>query len=246
MNTTDRTIILSGGSRGLGLHLIRELLRHGNRVATFARSATEHTQALTREWPDRYLFEAFDATDEGSLKAFVRKVADKLGPIDGLVNNAAIGQDDLLAHTASDRIRRIVDVNITAPILLTKIVVKRMLLQSNPGRHSVVNITSICGSRGYAGLSAYAASKGALDAFTRAMARELGEADIRFNSVAPGFFASEMSSVLLPEQMDTIRRRTPTGALSSEEDVFAAVDLFLSRKSNIHGQTLMVDGGITI
>jgi 3-oxoacyl-[acyl-carrier protein] reductase len=78
------------------------------------------------------------------------------------------------------------------------------------------------------------------------MARELGEAGIPFNSVAPGFFASEMSSVLLPEQMETIRRRTPSGDLTNEVNVFAVVDLLLSRETNIDGQTITVDGGISI
>jgi 3-oxoacyl-[acyl-carrier protein] reductase len=78
------------------------------------------------------------------------------------------------------------------------------------------------------------------------MAREVGEANILVNSVAPGFFASDMSSVLLPEQMDAIRRRTPTGRLTTEADVLAAVDLLLSSDANIHGQTIPVDGGITV
>ena len=244
MHTRDSVILLSGGSRGLGLHLVEAFLEGGNTVATFARSGTEAMERLARAYPDRFVFEAVDAVDQPAVAAFVKSVHRRFGRIDGLVNNAAIGQDELLAHTAPARIEQIVAVNITAPILLTRLVVKRMLLQ--PGRGSVVNISSICGSRGYAGLSAYAASKGAMDAFTRAMARELGESGIRFNSVAPGFFASEMSSVLLPEQMATIRRRTPTGVLSGEEDVLAAVDLVLSRVSNIHGHTLTVDGGISI
>jgi 3-oxoacyl-[acyl-carrier protein] reductase len=244
MRTRDKAILISGGSRGLGLHLVTAFLEAGNQVATFARSGTDAVEALRREYPDRFLFEALDACDQDGVRAFVRTTAKRFGRIDALVNNAAIGQDELLAHTGVDKISRIIEVNITAPILLTRLVVKRMLLQ--PERGSIVNVTSICGSRGYAGLAVYAASKGALDAFTRAMAREVGEAGIRVNSIAPGFFASEMSSVLLPEQMDVIRRRTPTGQLSSETDVFAAADLLLSRSANIHGQTIMVDGGITI
>lgn len=244
MHTRNRRILISGGSRGLGLHLVERLLDAGNSVATFARSETLAMRELSQKWGKAFHFAALDAVDHASVRSFVRAVAERFGGIDGLINNAAIGQDELLAHTAPERIESIIAVNITAPILLTRLVVKRMMLQ--PERGSVVNITSICGSRGYAGLAVYAASKGALDAFTRAMARELGEAGIRFNSVAPGFFASEMSSVLLPEQMDTIRRRTPTGMLSNEDDVFAAVDLVLSRVSNTHGQTLFVDGGITI
>jgi len=244
VRTQDRTVVVSGGSRGLGLYLVENLLGAGNRVGSFARSETAATGKLAREYPDRFHFEAFDASDEPHLKGFVDRVVRKFGRVDGLINNAAIGQDDLLVHLSAERIGQIIAVNVMAPILLTRLVAKRMMRQTERG--AIVNITSICGSRGYAGLSVYAASKGALEAFARAMARELGEAGITFNNVAPGFFASEMSSVLLPEQMETIRRRTPTGRLSREEDVLTAVDLLLSRVSNIQGQTVTIDGGISI
>ncbi|MBX9740480.1 MAG: SDR family oxidoreductase [Beijerinckiaceae bacterium] len=244
MYMRGKNILLSGGSRGLGLHLVERFLEGGNRVATFARSPTAAMTSLSERYGAAFHFEALDGVDEPRVKAMVRRVCDLFGTIDGLVNNAAIGQDELLVHTPPERIQQILAVNIAAPILLTRLVLKRMLIQEDHG--SIVNITSICGSRGYAGLGAYAASKGALEAFTRAIAREVGEAGVRINNVAPGFFASEMSSVLLPEQMDVIRRRTPTGVLSNEQDVFVAVDLLLSRTANIQGQTVTVDGGITI
>jgi 3-oxoacyl-[acyl-carrier protein] reductase len=85
-----------------------------------------------------------------------------------------------------------------------------------------------------------------MEAFTRAMAREMADAGVAINSIAPGFFLSEMSSVLLPQQMETIRRRTPSGELATEENVLAVADLLLSRETNINGQTIAVDGGITI
>jgi 3-oxoacyl-[acyl-carrier protein] reductase len=224
--------------------MVEGFLRAGNRVATFARSETEAMRRLSVEYGENFCFEALDAVDQGGIQEFVASVNRRFGAIDALINNAAIGQDELLVHTSPERIAQIIAINITAPLLLTRLVVRRMLL--NPGRNSVVNITSICGSRGYKGLSVYSASKGALDAFTRAMARELGEAGIAFNSVAPGFFASDMSSVLLPEQMETIRHRTPSGELTDEENVLAVVDLLLSAETNIQGQTIKVDGGISI
>jgi 3-oxoacyl-[acyl-carrier protein] reductase len=199
---------------------------------------------LQAEYGEKFYFEALDAVDQSGVQKFVGSVNRRFGSIDALINNAAVGQDELLVHTSPERVAQIISINITAPLLLTRLVVRRMLL--NRGQNSVVNITSICGSRGYKGLSVYSASKGALDAFTRAMARELGEAGIAFNSVAPGFFASDMSSVLLPEQMDTIRRRTPSGDLTDEKNVLAVVDLLLSRETNIDGQTITVDGGISI
>ena len=244
MRTTGRTLLISGGSRGLGLFMVQEFLRAGNNVASFARSETEAVRGLRDMYAERFHFEPIHAVDRAGLRTFVAGVAQQFGVIDALINNAAMGQDELLVHTAEERIAQIVEVNITAPILLTRLVLKRMLLQPHKG--SVVSISSICGSRGYAGLSVYAASKGALDAFTRAMARELGEAGVRFNSIAPGFFESRMSSVLSPNEMETIRRRTPTGELSNLAQVVAVADLLLSGETNVNGQTIFVDGGITI
>ena len=244
MRTRDQNILISGGSRGLGLHLAEGFLAAGNRVATFARSRTPAVDRLADRYAGCFCFEALDAVDQPAVQAFVSSVHERFGSIDALVNNAAIGQDELLLHMPAERIAQIIAVNLTAPICLTRLVLKRMLLQHTRG--SVVNITSVCGSRGYAGLAVYAASKGAMEAFTRAMARELGEGGVAFNSIAPGFFTSEMSSVLLPQQIEAIRRRTPSGQLATEEHVLAVADLLLSRETNINGQTIAVDGGITI
>jgi 3-oxoacyl-[acyl-carrier protein] reductase len=242
--TKDQTILVSGGSRGLGLHLVEGFLQAGNKVASFARSETPAVQRLRTDCADRFYFEPLDALNQEGVQSFVKTVDARFGRIDALVNNAAVGQDELLVHTSPARIAQILNINITAPILLTRLVARRMLLQGHGGR--ILNITSICASRGYAGLAVYAASKGALDAFTRSMARELGEAGITFNSIAPGFFASEMSSVLLPQQMEAIRNRTPTGRLTNEDHVLAVADLLLSRETNINGQTIVVDGGISV
>lgn len=242
MHTSKQSIIVSGGSRGLGLHLVERLLGQGNRVATFARSRTEAMDRLAAAHGDAFHFAGLDAVDAAGVARFVADVADRFGQIDSLVNNAAIGQDQLLMHTDLDTIRRIVDINIVGPTLLTRAVIKRMLLQ---GGGNICNISSICGSRGYAGLSVYAGSKGYLDAMMRALAREVGEAGIFVNCVAPGFFESEMSSVLLPEQLATIKRRTPSGSLSNDENIFKVVDLVISGTTNMQGQVVFVDGGIT-
>ncbi len=242
MHTKDQSIIVSGGSRGLGLHLVSRLLENGNRVATFARSRTPAMDGLSAGYGDAFHFTELDAVDVGGVNAFVADVADRFGAVDSVVNNAAIGQDQLLMHTDVDTIRRIVDINIVGPTLLTRAAIKRMMLQ---GSGNICNISSICGSRGYAGLSVYAGSKGYLDAMMRALAREVGEAGININCVAPGFFESEMSSVLRPEQLATIKRRTPSGQLSNDENIFKVVDLVISGTTNMQGQVVFVDGGIT-
>lgn len=243
MHTREQSIIVSGGSRGLGLHMVSRLLEHGNKVATFARSRTDAMDGLSDRYGDDFHFQSLDATDAEGVNAFVSDVHARFGDrLDSVINNAAIGQDQLLMHTDPETIRQIVDINIVGPTLLTRAAIKRMLLQ---GHGNICNISSICGSRGYAGLSVYAGSKGYLDAMMRALAREVGEAGIFVNCVAPGFFESEMSSVLRPEQLETIKRRTPSGQLSNDENIFKVVDLVISGTTNMQGQVVFVDGGIT-
>src|SRR5262249_7685732 len=147
------------------------------------------------------------------------------------------------ANMPSELIGQIIAVNLQAPILLTRAVVRRMLLG---GGGRIVNITSICGQRGYAGLTVYSATKGGMDAVTRSLARELGGRGILVNSLAPGFFPSAMSSSLAQQQLDAIQRRTPTERLCREEDVLPVLDMLLFADSNITGMTYTVDGGSSI
>jgi 3-oxoacyl-[acyl-carrier protein] reductase len=236
-------VLLSGGSRGLGLHLAEHLLAGGHTVATFARSATEATARLEAEHGPRFRFRALDGRDQAGLTAYVAEVAAAAGRIDALVNCAAVGQDHLLSNMSVDAVRTIIAIDIEAPILLTRLVLRHFLVAGHAGR--IVNISSICGSRGYPGLTVYSAAKGALDAFTRSLAREVGERGILVNAIAPGFFESEMSAVLSPEQLGTIKRRTPTGSLTVSSQIAAVLDLLLFEDTNLTGQVIYVDGGIT-
>jgi 3-oxoacyl-[acyl-carrier protein] reductase len=238
-----KLVLVSGGSRGLGAHLVTHFLESGHAVGTFARSRTPLMDELAERFPGRFEFFAADAGDLPSLTPFVDRLIERHGAIHALVNNAAIGQDHLLVHTPPDMIERIIATNVTAPILLTRLVLKRMLLQSEGGR--VLNITSICGLKGYNGLTVYSATKGAMDAFTRSLAHETSGRGILVNAVAPGFFESEMSSVLSPDQLDTIKRRTPTRQLTTDAQLLPVVDLLLFSDTNITGQTIAVDGGVT-
>jgi 3-oxoacyl-[acyl-carrier protein] reductase len=238
---TNGGIIVSGGSRGLGLVFVRHCLSKGAAVASFARSTSDEMNELAANHPDRFFFAPVDATDRDAVSGFVGTVAKRFGSICGLINNAAIGQDHLLAHMSPEIMDRILDINLRAPIMLTREVIRHMLLNANGGR--IVNISSICGSRGYQGLTVYSACKGGLDAMTRSLAREVGERGILVNSLAPGFFSSEMSEVLDVDQMNTIRRRTPTDRLTTPEDLLATLDLLIFEPGNITGQVLTVDGG---
>jgi 3-oxoacyl-[acyl-carrier protein] reductase len=233
-------VLVSGGSRGLGLAIVEDLLNRGVRVATFARSITPELRDLVESHGGKVLAEALDATDSTAVAAFIRRVEAELGPIDGLVNNAAIGQDSLHIHTSVESLARIIEVNLTAPLALIRAVVRRILARGGSGR--VVTVTSICAQRGFPGLGAYAATKGGLEAATRALGREFRDR-VQINCVAPGFFASEMSAALGRTELDAIVRRTPSGRLSEPSDVLPLVRLLLLEESNLQGQVLTVDGG---
>ncbi len=235
-----KVFLVSGGSRGLGLAIVSSYLERGGSVATYARRRTPAVEALLARHAGRFMFVELDAVNLEGMSAFVHDVHARFGRIDFLVHNAAIGQDHLLTHMPPELIRQLIEVNVTAPILLTRLVVKRMLLQ---GSGRIVSISSICGTRGFGGLTVYSATKGAMDAFVRSLARELGPRGILVNSLAPGFFASEMSSVLSSEQLETIRRRTPTGRLIDEEELLPVLDVLLLGPAGMTGQTVSVDGG---
>lgn len=236
-------VVVSGGSRGLGLAMVRSILERGAKVATFARTVTAELEELAAQHPERVFIDSVDATDAKALGSFVKQAEAHLGPIDALVNNAAIGQDSMHMHTSSDRIEQIINTNLTAPLVLTRAVLRRIL--SGSGRGRVVMITSICAQRGYAGLVAYSATKGGMDSAMRAIAREM-HGRVLCNSIAPGFFASEMSSVLGPNQLDTITRRTPTGRLVEPDNVVPMLEMLLFEDTNINGQVLVCDGGGSI
>jgi len=233
-------VLVSGGSRGLGLAIVEDLLARGVKVATFARSATPALTDLVAKYDGAALAAAVDAADTAAATAYVKRVEAELGPIDGLVNNAAIGQDSLHIHTSPEAIAKIIEVNLTAPLLLIRQVARRMMVRGGRGR--IVSITSICAQRGFPGLAAYAATKGGMEAATRALAREFRDR-VLINCVAPGFFASEMSSVLGQTELDAITRRTPTGRLSEPSDVLPLVRMLLLDETNVQGQSYMIDGG---
>jgi 3-oxoacyl-[acyl-carrier protein] reductase len=234
---------VSGGSRGLGLAIVHDLVTRGVKVAAFARTTTPELKRLAEAHASALHVGSVDVTAAGAAQAFVKEAEARLGTIDGIVNNAAIGQDSLHVHTSAEKVAAIIETNLTAPLLLTRFVLRRLLAKGARGR--IVNITSICAQRGYPGLVAYSATKGGMDAATRAMARELG-GRVLANAVAPGFFASEMSSVLGQTQLDQIVRRTPTGHLTQPEEVVPVVRMLLLEQTNINGQVIVVDGAGSI
>lgn len=238
-----RTVLITGGSRGLGAGLVSSFLELGDSVATCSRSPSPATDAWGSEWPERFYHEAVDLTHSDARTAFVANVIERFGQIDVLVNNAGVARERVLPLMREEEVDEVIDLNLRATIGVTHLVSRQMLRQRS-GR--IVNISSIGGLSGYRGLSVYSATKAALDGLTRALARELGSRGITVNSVAPGYVRTEMSDGLDDAQLGQITRRTPAGRLGEPRDVAAAVRFLASAEAEfVTGQVVVVDGGLT-
>ena len=238
-------IVVSGGSRGLGLSLVNKFLAEGCRVATFSRSKTQEVEALENQ-PDaagRFMWQQVDGASEDDLRNAIRTITKTWGPIDTLINNAGTGHDGLLALQRMQDVDQLLDVNLRSAILLTQLCSKSMIRNKSG---SIVNISSVNSVRGHSGVAVYSATKAALDGLTRSLARELGPMNIRVNSVAPGYFESAMVGELSEDAKKRIQRRTPLGRLADPSEITEAVSFLASQQGSfITGQTLVVDGGLT-
>jgi 3-oxoacyl-[acyl-carrier protein] reductase len=242
-----RSVIVTGGSRGLGLGIVRRLTTDGYRVVAIARTLSDQLspaiEEAERRCPGSLRFVPFDLGDVESITALVKGQRKELGPIHGLVNNAALGLDGALALMHNTQIEKLIRVNTLSPIVLTKYVVRYMMAD---GGGRVVNIASILGSTGYSGLSVYGATKASLVGFTRSLAREVGRMGINVNAVAPGFVATDMTHGLEGERREQVARRSALKRLADVEDIADAVEFLLGdRAKSITGTVLTVDAGTT-
>lgn len=240
---TDKVVLVSGGSKGLGASLVESFLIKGYRVATFSRSSTANVERWSNLYEDRFYFEAFSLDDQVASRRFMTNVQSELGEVSILINNAGVALTAVLGLTRDEDISNILDINLKGTILLTRMV-SRQMLAARWGR--IINISSIVGISGYRGLSVYSATKAGLDGFTRSLARELGARSITVNSVAPGYLDTEMTEELDKKQRHQITKRTPVGRMGTAADVTGAVHFLASEEASfVTGQVLVVDGGIT-
>jgi 3-oxoacyl-[acyl-carrier protein] reductase len=242
-----RNAIVTGGSRGLGLGIARRLCESGFRVMAIARKESDEFQTATREVDESgrgaLHFTPYDLAEIDGIPELVKKLRAEFGPIYGLVNNAGMGSDGLLALTSTQSIEQVVRLNTISPMVLTKQVVRAMMAD---GSGRIVNMSSIVASTGYSGLSVYAATKASMVGFTRSLAREVGRMGVTVNAVAPGFVDTEMTQGMTDEQRQRIVRRSALNRLVEVEDVANAVEFLLSdRAKNITGTVLTVDAGNT-
>ncbi len=242
-----RNVIVTGGSRGLGLSIARILVNSGYRVVAVARKESDQLRAAIQDadlaHPGSLRFVSCDLAQIEAIPDLIKSLRKELGPIYGLVNNAGISFDGSLALMPTAQIEQLLRVNTLAPILLTKHVVRSMMAD---GEGRIVNIASVVASTGYSGLSVYGASKAAIVGFTRSLAREVGRLGINVNAVAPGFVDTDMTHSLTEDQRAQIQRRSALKRLAEAEDVAHAVEYLLSDKArNMTGTVLTVDAGAT-
>lgn len=246
MNTpsqTEKTVLVTGGTRGLGLAICERLAGDGYRVIASGRKSTDGIDRLIdREQADVH-FHALDLAQTDQIRHFVREVTKTHGPLYGLVNNAALGHDGVLATMHDSQIEELLRVNVLAAILMAKYA-SRSMLGRRRGR--IVNVASIIASTGFSGLSVYAATKSSLIGLTKSLSRELGKAGITVNSVSPGYMATDMTAGISDEKLATITRRSPLSRLATPAEVAASIAHLLSESAaSITGTDLTIDAGST-
>jgi 3-oxoacyl-[acyl-carrier protein] reductase len=242
-----RNVLVTGGSRGIGLAIVSHLAAAGYNAIAVARSKSEgitKAQAKAKAaGKGTIAFHAFDLGEIEAIPALVKTVRGEHGAIYGLVNNAGIGTEGVLSTMHNSQIETLLRLNVHSPIVLTKYIVRHMLAK-NEGR--IINMGSIIGSTGYNGLSVYGATKAAVEGFTRSLAREVGKVGITVNALAPGFIATELTAGLEGEGRNKIAGRSALRRLPEVEDVARMVEFLLGEGGrNITGTVLTVDAGNT-
>lgn len=236
-------VLVTGGSRGLGLAIATTLVSRGYRVIALARSRSEELRQAMEAHGDKLLFRPFDLSDIAAIGAMVAQVRGEVGPLYGLINNAGLGTGGLLSMMRDRDIESLVRLNTLSPMVLSKYVLRSMMA-ARAGR--IVSVSSIVATNGYKALSAYSATKASLEGFTRSLAREVGPLGITVNAVAPGFVNTEMTRELEEGDRNRIISRSALRRMVGPEDVATAVAYLLSEEArNITGITLTVDAGNT-
>ena len=240
-------VLVTGGSRGIGLSIARRLAGAGYNVVAVARRESEElrqaTRAIVQQEKGGLRFRGFDLNEIDGIPAFVKRLREEFGAIYGLVNNAGIGTEGLLATMHNSEIEALVRLNLLSPVILTKYVVRHMMAD---GAGRIINISSIIASTGYNGLSVYGATKAAATGFTRSLAREVGKLGITVNAISPGFVDTELTQGLSEDQRRHIAGRSALRRLPESEDVARMVEYLLGDGGrNVTGSVLTIDAGNT-
>jgi 3-oxoacyl-[acyl-carrier protein] reductase len=238
----DGVAIVTGGSRGIGRAIVELLARAGMRVVfTYHQDAQAAAEVVSAGEGLSIVSERLDVRDGPACSSLVEKIADREGRIDLLVNNAGVIRDNPLTNLDDNDLRIVLDTNVTGSFQMTRAVAPYMISQR---RGKIVNISSVSGEKGGRGQTNYAASKGAINAFTRSLAVELAPRGITVNAVAPGVIETEMSREVRERAPEAVLSRILLRRIGRPEDVAYAVWFLASRYADyVTGEVLHVDGG---
>ncbi len=229
----SRSVLVTGGSRGIGLTIARELKEAGDDVAVTYR---------TGQPPEGLFGVQCDITDSAQVDAAFKQVEEAHGPVEVLVANAGINKDQLLALMSEEDFNAVLDTNLTGAFRVAKRAVRGMM-RKRSGR--IILISSVVGLAGSPGQANYAASKAGLVGFARSLARELGSRNITVNVVAPGYIETDMTAALPEKRQEEIKKNVPLGRYGTTADVAKAVRFLASEDAGyITGAVIPVDGGL--
>lgn len=238
-----QSVLVTGGSRGIGAAIAQKAASLGARVALTFSSREEAAEAVVRSLVGSgHLKVRMDLAQEESIESAIEQVLSHFGKLDGLVNNAGLTADQIILRMKTEDFDKVIGANLRGTFLCCRAVAKTML-KARAG--SIINITSVIGQTGNAGQANYAASKAGIEALTRSIALELGARGVRANCVAPGFVQTDMTDNLTEAQKQKIIEKVPLGTIGLPADVAHAVCFLLSDESRyITGHTLNVNGGL--
>jgi 3-oxoacyl-[acyl-carrier protein] reductase len=247
MRLKDQIALVTGGSRGIGRGIARAVAAEGARVAIVYRGSREAAETLTQEIAQTggkaVAFQA-DVADAAAVKSCVEQVEKELGPVDVLVNSAGIISDDLFVRLEPDAWNKVLQTNLGGTFNFCHALAYSMMRRRS-GR--IINISSVAAEHVNPGQTNYAASKGAINSFTRALAVELASRGVTVNAIAPGFIETDMSAAVRNKAGDLIKKFIPMRRIGTPEDI-ARVAVFLASADSayITGQVLTVDGGLSL
>ncbi len=241
----EKTVLITGASRGIGRGMALKFAEAGAQVAFTYRSSAEKAKALEEElssFGKKCIGYQSDAGEYKAAEELMNNVVEEFGTIDVLVNNAGITRDGLLMRMSEEDWNEVIDTNLKSVFNTTK-AIQRTLLKQRSG--SIINLTSIVGIKGNAGQANYAASKAGIIGFTKSVALELGSRNIRCNAIAPGFIETEMTAELDENTVKEWAAAIPLKRAGTVDDV-ANLALFLGSdlSTYVTGQVIQVDGGM--
>lgn len=242
-----KTVLITGGSRGIGKEVANLYAENGYNVIINYVSDKTDVEKLKAEFDEKNvesLIIKADVSKQEEVEEFIKKAIEKFGKIDVLVNNAGITKDNLLMRMSEEEFEKVIEINLKGTFLVTKAVSKYMMKKR---QGSIVNLSSVVGVAGNSGQCNYSASKAGIIGFTKSVAKELASRNIRANAVAPGFIATDMTSVLTDAVKESINGQIPLKRMGTAREVAELIYFLGSEKSSyITGQVIQVDGGMVM